>query len=116
MSYISSFDIISVVVFGGKGEGRRKREEEWRQPDPKTFLCIPASAADAAAVHSKGIKTLLANGLTTFFIKVNPVFSNGPRSLSRNTPDCTILDNWVFDKLILIDDLLEKALRALLVY
>ena len=42
MSFISSFDIISVVV-----------------PDPKMILlCIPASTADAAAVNPKGIKTL----------------------------------------------------------
>ena len=39
------------------------------------FLCIPASAADAAAVNPKEIKTLLAHGLTTFFINCNPVFS-----------------------------------------
>ena len=49
MSSISSFDIISVVVF----------------PDPKIFLCIPASAADAAAVNPNGIKRLLANSLIT---------------------------------------------------
>ena len=72
-----SFDIISVVVF----------------PHPKNFLCIPASAADAAAVNPKGIKTLLANGLITCFINGNPVFSNGPSSLPRNPPDCYILDN-----------------------
>ena len=35
MSSNSSLDIVSVVV-----------------PDPKIFLCIPASAADAAAVNS----------------------------------------------------------------
>ena len=86
MSFISSFDIISVVV-----------------PDPKIFLCIPASAADAAAVNPKGIKTLLANGLITFFINGNPVFSNGPRSLPRNPPDCIILDIWVFDNLVSVD-------------
>ena len=74
------------------------------------FLCIHASAADAAAVNSKGIKTLLANGLITFFIKGNPVFSNGPRSLPRNPPDCTILDNLVFEKSISVDDLLGKTL------
>ena len=34
---MSLFDIISVVVF----------------PDPNIFLCIPASAADAAAVNPK---------------------------------------------------------------
>ena len=38
ISFISSFEIIKVVF-----------------PDPNTFLCIPASAADAAAVNPKGI-------------------------------------------------------------
>ena len=56
------------------------------------FLCIFASAADAAVVNPKGIKTLLANGLITFFISGNPVFSTGPRSLPRNPSDCIILD------------------------
>ena len=51
------------------------------------FLCIPASAADAAAVNPGGIKMLLANGFITFFINDNPVFSNGSRSLPRNPPD-----------------------------
>ena len=37
-SSMSSFDIISVVF-----------------PDPNIFLCIPASAADAAAVSPKGL-------------------------------------------------------------
>ena len=83
MSFISSFDIISPVVL-------------W--PDPKIFLCIPASAADAAAVNPNGIKTFLANGLIAFFINGNPVFSTGPKSLPRNAPDCIFLDNWVFDQ------------------
>ena len=41
-SSMSLFDIISVVVL----------------PDPNIFLCIPASAADAAAVNPKGNNTL----------------------------------------------------------
>ena len=41
--FISSFEIIKVVV-----------------PDPNIYLCIPACAADAAAVNPNGIKTLLA--------------------------------------------------------
>ena len=51
----------------------------------RLFLCVLASAADAAAVNPNGIKTLLADGLITitFFINGNPVFSNEPRSLSR---------------------------------
>ena len=101
MSFTSLFDIISVVVCEAE-------DAEW--PDPKIFLCIPASAADAAAVNPNGIKTLLANGLITFFINGTPLFNNGPRSLPRNPPDCTILDNWVFDNLISTDDLLAKAL------
>ena len=53
----------------------------------KFFLCIPASAADGAAANLNGIKTLLANGLITFFINGNPVFSNGQISLTRNSSD-----------------------------
>ena len=56
MSFISLFEIIKVVV-----------------PDPNSFLCIPASAADAGTVNPKGIKTLLANGLNPFFVNGNPV-------------------------------------------
>ena len=44
MSFTSSFKIIKDVV-----------------PDPNMLLCIPASAADAAAVNPKGIKTLKYN-------------------------------------------------------
>ena len=38
-------------------------------------------------------KNVLANGLSAFPIKGKPVFSNGPRSLPRNPPNCIILDN-----------------------
>ena len=47
MSFISSFEIIKVVV-----------------PEPRIFFCIPASAV--AGVNPNGIKKLLANGLITF--------------------------------------------------
>ena len=87
MSSISSFEIIKVVLLCGKTESKG------RLPDPKIFLCIPASAADAAAVNPKGTKTLLANGLITLFIRGNPVFSHGSKSLPRNPPDCIIFDN-----------------------
>ena len=43
----------------------------------KVFSSIPTSAADAAAVNPGDIKTILANGLITFFINGNPVFNNG---------------------------------------
>ena len=36
---------------------------------------------------------LLANGLSTFPIKGNPVFNNGPKSLPKNPSDCTISCN-----------------------
>ena len=74
---------------------------------------MPESAADAAAVSPKGINTLLANGVITFFINGNPVFNKGPSNLPKNPPDCIIFDNWVFENLILTDELLENALRML---
>ena len=37
---------------------------------------MAASVADVAAVNPNGTKTLLANGLSTFPIKGNQVFSN----------------------------------------
>ena len=57
------------------------------------FLCITASAADAVAVNPKGINTLLANGVITFFINGNPVFNKGPNNLPKNPPNCIIFDN-----------------------
>ena len=71
ISSISSLEIINVVI-----------------PDQKTFFWIAVSIADAAAGNPNGIKTLLANGLSTVFIKGKPVFSNGSKSLSKNHPDC----------------------------
>ena len=71
-------------------------DKERLRPDPKIFLCIPAYATHADVVNTKGIKTLLANVLITFFVNGNPVFSNGPSNLPRNPPDCIILNNWGF--------------------
>ena len=97
MPFISSFDVISVVVLLCEAE-----DERWC-PDPKIFLCIPASSADAVADYPKGIKILLANGLIAFFIRVNPVLSNRPRILPRNPAVCIIFNIWDFDNLILAD-------------
>ena len=58
------------------------------------------------------LKTLLANGFNTFFIKGNPVFSNGPKIPPKNPPNCPILSNWVFDNFILADDPFAKDLRS----
>ena len=46
-----------------------------------------SSVADAAAVNPNSIKTLLANVLSTFFIKGEPVFSNVPKGLPKNPLD-----------------------------
>ena len=95
ISFISSFEIISVVT-----------------PELNIFLWIAASVADAAAVNPNGIKTLLASGLSTFPIKSNPVFSNGSKSLPKNSSYCLILGNWVFDNFILADETFAKALQG----
>ena len=77
---ISSLEIINVVL-----------------PDRNIYLWI--------AVSLNGIKTLLSNGLSTFPIKGNTVFSNGPS-------DCLIYYNLVFDNFILAEELFAKALRS----
>ena len=59
----------------------------------------------------ENIKALLAIGSSTFFINEKSIFSNEPRSLPRNPPVCTILDNWVFDNLVSADKQFAKALR-----
>ena len=69
MSPISSFEINNIVV-----------------PKPRIL-----TAVDDSAVNPNGIKTL--HGVSTFLIKGKAVFSNGPRSLSGNPPDSTILDS-----------------------
>ena len=79
-------------------------------PGPNIFSWIAASFADAAAVNPTGIKTLLANGLNTFSIKGNPVFSNGPKSLPKNPSDYPMLCNWVFDNFVLAFEPFEEAL------
>ena len=82
IALISSLEIIKVICFA-KPEGRRRSEALSMQPDPNIFLRIAASVTDATAVNPNGIKTLLANGLSTIFAKGNPVFSNGPKRLAN---------------------------------
>ena len=60
---------------------------------PNIFLWVAAAVADAAVVNPNGTKTLLANSFSTFFIKDKQGFSNGPKSLPKNLPDCSILCN-----------------------
>ena len=73
ISLISSIKIIKVVICKAKFKG-------WRF-DPNNFSWIAASIADAAALNPNGIKTPLANGLSLFAIKGNPVFSNCPKGM-----------------------------------
>ena len=89
ISFISSLENINIVVREAKSEGRS---------DSNALLWTAAYAGDVA-VNPNRIKTLLANGLSTFSIKGEPVFSTGPISLSKNPPGCPILCNWAFDNL-----------------
>ena len=76
ISFISSLEITNAV-----------------KPDPTIFLWITASFVDATVVNLNGIKMFLANGLSEFPIKGNPVFNNGSISLAKNPPDCSVLSN-----------------------
>ena len=91
VSSVSSLEIINVVL-----------------PDPNIFLWIAGPVADATAVNPNSVKMLLASGLGTFRFKGNPVFSNGPKTLPKNPPDCLILCKWAFDYSILADESFAK--------
>ena len=80
--------------------------------DPNIYLWIAASVTDAAALNLFSIKTVLANGLSTFLIKVSPVFSNCSKILPKNHPNCLILCNWFFDNFILAQEVFAKALQS----
>ena len=79
----------------------------------KFFFWIATSVVDAAAVNRNGFKTLSFNSCSTFFLKDKPVFSNDPKSLATNLPDCSILCNWVFDSFMLAEESFEKAIQGL---
>ena len=68
---ISSFGIMNVPV-----------------PDLNNiFLWVATSVADAVAVNLNDIKTFLAYDLSTFLIKGNQVFSDGPNNPHENLHD-----------------------------
>ena len=103
---ISLISLFEIVVDFAKSEG-------WvLDPNAYILLWIAASDADATAVNLNVIKKLLANGLSTFPIKDNPDFRNGPKSLPKNPPYCPILCKLVFDHFILGDEPFLKALRS----
>ena len=90
-SFICSLKVINVVV-----------------PDLSIVLWIAASVAYAAVVNPNGIKTLLANGFNTFFIKDSLGFSKSPKNIP---PNCNSLCNSVFENFILADETFAKALQ-----
>ena len=94
LSFIFSFEIISVAI-----------------PNTQILLLIDASVAVATAVNPNEVQTLLANGLSTFFIKGNPVFSNGPKRLRKNYPDFPILCRLSY--FMIAENLFAKALQNL---
>ena len=77
--------------------------------DPNIFLCIPASAAHAAAVNPKSINTLFANGLIIFFINGNPVFNKGENILPKKPQDWINLLICFLESFISVNVLLLKA-------
>ena len=77
---ISSFEILNVLI-----------------PDSKNFFWIAIFSAAAATVNPSSVKTLLAIGSSTYFIKDKSVFSNGLKSLQIHPPAFTILESWVFE-------------------
>ena len=66
----------------------------WLHPIQKFYFeQLHVLLIDGAAVNPNGIKTVLANSLSTFFIEGKPVFSNGNKSLLKNPADPPSLCN-----------------------
>ena len=76
MSFISSFEIIKVVV-----------------PEPCIFFWIPASVAEAAAAIPYAAKILFAYGTATFINGPTFALSNEP----KNLPDWINLNIWALE-------------------
>ena len=76
-------------------------------------MCFTISAGNAAAVSPNVIKRVLVSGLITLFVNGNPVFNNGLKVLARKDRHCTILNDSIFDSLILADELFAKSLTKI---
>ena len=61
---------------------------------------VVTSVADAAEINPNGIKTLLVSDWSIFFINIEEVSINGPRSLPINLRDYGV---WLLDSFILAD-------------
>ena len=62
------------------------------------------------------MNTLLASAVSILFINGKPTFINGGRILTRNPPDCIILDRKMFDTFSLTKKFFSKALQRLEAY
>ena len=92
MSFISSFEIIKVVV-----------------PQPCIFFWNPASTAEAAVVIPNGAKLFFATGTATFINGPAILLSNEP----KKPPKLVILDIWVLDSFIPADKMFSNAFLGL---
>ena len=90
ISFISSLEIVNVIL-----------------PDLNIFLWIVGCVANVTTVNINGIKTLLANCLSTFLIKDKFLIM----VLKVYLKNCTFLFNWSFDIFILVDELVAKVLQ-----
>ena len=69
-----------------------------------------AVSVSAPAVNPNCIKTLFANGFSTFPIKGKPAFTNGPKILPGNPPNCPILCHRGFGNFMLANELFANTL------
>ena len=83
MSFISSFEIIDVVI-----------------PEPCIFFWIPALVGDAAAVTHDGAKIL--------FFKETAIFINGPYILLYNAPKK--LPGWIISDICILDSFISASM------
>ena len=88
----TSFSTVSVTIFINKPESSRDFINFMISPNflvesinilGLVFFLKAASVAATAAVNPEVMKRCLAKGANTFFIKVKPVFTKGPRKLSN---------------------------------
>ena len=70
--------------------------KDFKIRNQKLFSCFSASAANAAAINPNATRTLLANGLITFFINGKPILIN--------PPNCIISGISVFKKFIIAEE------------
>ena len=108
ISFISSLEILmSLYAKLSLKEAKLSPKENYQIQ--KNFY---ESVADAATVNPNNTKTLLASGLSIFFIKGNPVFSNSPKSQPKINSYCPIFYKWVLDNFVLAKKAFAKAFRS----